>query len=153
VVVYFDISALLLGLAWLITLWGHDPNGPAAAWDAIMVAASPAGHRAGVHQLRRAATAFRHATGLLAWSRRNPPLAGYCSAWVPRRSCIRRSSCCRCCCLHPGRPVDAGCGRSSRRGGRGCGEPADQLLYHAGWWEFFRLNVQRGMDPDSVYTT
>jgi uncharacterized membrane protein len=23
--------------------------------------------------------------------------------------------------------------------------------YHAGWWEFFRLNVQRGMDPDSVY--
>jgi uncharacterized membrane protein len=25
------------------------------------------------------------------------------------------------------------------------------LLYHAGWWEFFRLNAQRGMDPDSVY--
>jgi uncharacterized membrane protein len=23
--------------------------------------------------------------------------------------------------------------------------------FHAGWWEFFRLNIQRGMDPDSVY--
>jgi len=75
VVVYFDISALLLGLAWLITVWATTRTARRRPWDAIMVAASPLVIVQAFTNFDALATAFA-ATGLLAWSRRKPALAG-----------------------------------------------------------------------------
>jgi uncharacterized membrane protein len=152
VVVYFDISALLLGLAWLITVWATTRTARRRPWDAVMIAASPLVIVQAFTNFDALATAFA-ATGLLAWSRRKPALAGVllglgaAAKLYPAFFLLPMLL----LCIRAGR-VDAWLRTffAAVVAWLVVNLPI-MLLYHAGWWEFFRLNVQRGMDPDSVY--
>jgi uncharacterized membrane protein len=152
VVVYFDISALLLALAWLITVWATTRTARRRPWDAILIAASPLVLVQVFTNFDALATAFA-ATGLLAWSRKRPELAGILLGLGAAAK------------LYPAfflLPMLLLCIRAGKV------EPWLRaffsaviawlvvnlpfiIYFHAGWWEFFRLNEQRGMDPDSVY--
>jgi uncharacterized membrane protein len=152
VVVYFDISALLLGAGWLITVWATTRTARRRPWDAVLMAASPLVIVQAFTNFDALATAFA-ATGLLAWSRRKPALAGVliglgaAAKLYPAFFLLPMLL----LCLRAGR-VDAWlrCFFAAVVAWLVVNLPI-MLLYHAGWWEFFRLNVQRGMDPDSVY--
>ena len=74
-VVYFDISAVWLALAWLVVVWAVRTLRPARPWDAALVALSPL---VAVHAFTNFDTlAVACATGgLLALARRHPLLAG-----------------------------------------------------------------------------
>ena len=97
VVVYFDLSAVWLALAWLVAVWAVCRLRPARPWDAALVACSPLVARARVHQLRRAR---RRARDRRAARVRPPPARARracCSASAARRSSTRCSCCCRWC--------------------------------------------------------
>jgi uncharacterized membrane protein len=152
VVVYFDITALLLGLAWLVTVWATTRTARRRPWDAILIAASPLVVVHAFTNFDALATAFA-ATGLLAWSRRRPALAGVLIGLGAAAK------------LYPAfflLPLLLLCIRAGKIDkwlvAAGAAVVAwlavnlpIMLNFHAGWWEFFRLNIQRGMDPDSVY--
>ncbi|MFI1238808.1 glycosyltransferase family 87 protein [Nocardia salmonicida] len=75
VVVYFNVVALGLSVGWLITVWASSRLAGRRVWDAALIAVSPL---VIVHMFTNfdaLATAFA-ATGLLAWARRKPVLAG-----------------------------------------------------------------------------
>src|ERR1700754_3890475 len=76
VVMFFNIAAFGLALAWLTTVWGTALlGGPRRIWDAALVAASPILIFQIFTNFDALATAA--ATGaLLAWARRKPWLAG-----------------------------------------------------------------------------
>ncbi len=76
VVMFFNIAAFGLALAWLTTVWATAMlAGPRRIWDAALVAASPLLIFQIFTNFDALATAF--AVGaLLAWSRRRPVLAG-----------------------------------------------------------------------------
>ncbi|HEX4700709.1 MAG TPA: hypothetical protein VH352_01145, partial [Pseudonocardiaceae bacterium] len=73
VVLYFDITALLLSLFWLTTIWATTRTARRRPWDAVMIAASPLVIVQVFTNFDAIATAFA-ACGLLAWSRRRPAL-------------------------------------------------------------------------------
>ena len=75
VVVYFDLSAFWLALAWLVTVWAVVRLRPGRPWDAALAAVSPL---VAVHAFTNFDTlAVAAATlGMLAWARRRPVLAG-----------------------------------------------------------------------------
>ncbi|HEX5114717.1 MAG TPA: glycosyltransferase 87 family protein [Pseudonocardiaceae bacterium] len=152
VVVYFDFSALFLALAWLVTIWATTRTARRRPWDALLMAASPLVLVHAFTNFDAVATAFA-ATGLLAWSRKRPVLAGVLLGLGAAAK------------LYPAfllLPLLLLCLRAGRldkwlqaAGGAVVAWLAVNIVFivdfHAGWWEFFRLNVQRGMDPDSVY--
>ncbi|MGH3611349.1 MAG: glycosyltransferase family 87 protein [Pseudonocardia sp.] len=151
-VVYFDISAVGLSFAWLVVVWAVRALRPSRPWDSALVALSPL---AVVHVLTGFdALGVACATvGMLAMARRRPVSAGVlvglggAFAFYPLLL------------LLPVLLVGA------RRGERG---PALRtaaaaaltwvavnapvaLAFTPGWWEFFRLNLSRSADLDSVY--
>ncbi len=76
VVMFFNIAAFGLALAWLTTLWATAMlAGPRRIWDAALVAASPIVIFQIFTNFDALATAFG-ACALLAWARRRPVLAG-----------------------------------------------------------------------------
>ena len=75
VVVFFDVSALGLALAWLATLWATAGLAGRRVWDAALVAASPLVIFQIFTNFDALATALALG-GLLAWARRRPVLAG-----------------------------------------------------------------------------
>ncbi|WP_227985047.1 glycosyltransferase family 87 protein [Nocardia spumae] len=75
VVVYFDVVAVGLALAWLVTVWASAMLAGRRIWDAALVALSPLVLVHIFTNFDALATAFA-ATGLLAWARRRPVLAG-----------------------------------------------------------------------------
>ncbi|RDI46867.1 putative membrane protein [Nocardia mexicana] len=75
VVVYFNVAVVGLALAWLVTLWASARLSGRRVWDAALVAASPLVLVHAFTNFDALATACA-ATGLLAWSRRRPVLAG-----------------------------------------------------------------------------
>jgi uncharacterized membrane protein len=152
VVVYFDISAAWLALAWLVAVWavrGLRPNRP---WDAALVALSPL---VAVHVFTNFdALAVACATaGMLALARRRPLLAGALLGvggafkFYPLMLllplllvALRRRR----------------IGTAMRTIGAAAGvfvlvNAPVALLYPTGWSEFFRLNRTRPADPDSLY--
>lgn len=152
VVVYFDASALLLGLAWLVAVWATSRTARRRPWDAILVAASPLVIVHAFTNFDALAAAFA-ATGLLAWSRKRPVLAGVLLGLGAAAK------------LYPAfllLPILLLCVRSGRVAAWGKALAGAVVAWLAvnlpimipfqhGWWEFFRLNIQRGADPDSVY--
>ncbi len=152
VVVYFDISALFLALAWLVTIWATTRTARRRPWDAVLMAASPLVLVHAFTNFDALATAFA-ATALLAWARRRPVLAGVLIGLGAATK------------LYPAfflLPLLLLCIRAGKvdKWLRAAGGAVVAWLvvnlpfiveFHAGWWEFFRLNIQRGMDPDSVY--
>ncbi|NUP25421.1 MAG: DUF2029 domain-containing protein [Nocardia sp.] len=75
VVLYFNVVALGLSAAWLVTIWATALLSGRRVWDAALVACSPLVIVHGFTNFDFLATAFA-ALGLLAWARRRPLLAG-----------------------------------------------------------------------------
>ncbi|MFF3568477.1 glycosyltransferase family 87 protein [Nocardia jiangxiensis] len=75
VVVYFDVAVIGLAMAWLVTVWASTQLAGRRVWDAALVALSPLVLVHAFTNFDALATAFA-ATGMLAWARRRPVLAG-----------------------------------------------------------------------------
>ncbi|TRW89197.1 DUF2029 domain-containing protein [Mycolicibacterium sp. 018/SC-01/001] len=153
VVMFFNISAFGLALAWLVTVWATALlAGARRIWDAALVAASPIVIFQIFTNFDALATACA-AGALLAWSRRRPALAGVviglgvAAKLYPLLLLI---------------PLVLLAVRTSRL--REVGKTAlaagatwlvvnlpIMLLFPRGWSEFFRLNTRRGDDMDSLY--
>ncbi|MFR9750390.1 glycosyltransferase family 87 protein [Nocardia sp. 004] len=75
VVIYFNVVAFGLAIAWLVTIWAAALSAGRRIWDAALIACSPLVIVHIFTNFDALATAFA-ATGLLAWARRKPVLAG-----------------------------------------------------------------------------
>jgi len=152
VVVYFNISAVWLALAWLVVVWAVLRLRPSRPWDAALVALSPL---ALVHVFTNFdALAVASATaGLLAFARHRPVLAGVLLGVGAAFKLyplfllgpillvgLRRRE------LRPAvRAAVAGVATMVA-----VNLPV-MLAWTTGWAEFFRLNRTRPADPDSLY--
>jgi uncharacterized membrane protein len=152
VVVYFDLSGFWLALAWLVTLWALVRLRPGRPWDAALAAVSPL---VAVHAFTNFDTlAVAAATlGMLAWARRRPVLAGVV---------LGIGAAAKLYPLFLLFPLLLLCLRAGRIRvwlqttaagvlAWGLANLPVALAAPVGWWEFFRLNGQRGADPDSLY--
>ncbi len=152
VVVYFDLSAVWLALAWIVAVWAVVRLRPGRPWDAALVAVSPL---VAVHAFTNFDTlAVAAATvGMLAWARRRPVLAGVV---------LGVGAAAKLYPLFLLFPLLLLCLRARRLRAWGQAAAAGVLTWAlinlplalaapTGWWEFFRLNGARGADPDSLY--
>jgi uncharacterized membrane protein len=152
VVVFFDVAAVGLALAWLATVWATAGLSGRRVWDAALVAASPLLIFQIFTNFDALATGFAMG-GLLAWARRKPVLAGVliglgaAAKLYPLlflgpllvlgirtgrlRAVIRTAVVTLLTWALVNLPV--------------------LVLFPRGWSEFFRLNSRRGDDMDSVY--
>lgn len=152
-VVHFDISAGWLTAAWLVTVWALVALSRRRPWDAALAALSPLVVVHVFTDFDALATALA-TTGLLAWARRRPMLAGVllglggAAKLYPLLLLV---------------PILLLCLRAGRlRAGLQATAAAVvawvmvnlpvAVLFPAGWSEFFRISGRRGADPDSLYT-
>ncbi|WP_172800540.1 glycosyltransferase family 87 protein [Mycobacterium sp. IS-1496] len=152
VVMFFNIAAFGLALAWLATVWATAMLAGRRVWDAALVAASPLVIFQIFTNFDALATAF--AVGaMLAWARRKPVLAG---ALIGLGVAAK---------LYPLLllvPLVLLAVRTGRL--REVAKTAAtafvtwllvnlpiMVLFPRGWSEFFRLNTRRGDDMDSLY--
>ncbi len=169
VVIYFNVVALGLAMAWLVTVWATALLAGRRVWDAALVACSPLVLVHAFTNFDALATAFA-AGGLLAWARRRPVLAGVLLGLggAAKLYPLLLLGPILVLCLRAERLGDEGYGTSlswhrlgpMRSGLTAVGAAAGTwvavnlpiaVLYPKGWWEFFRLNTERHADPDSVY--
>lgn len=152
-IVYFQISALGLSFAWLVTVWALVKLSPRRPWDAALAALSPLVVVHAFTNFDALATALA-TTGLLAWARRRPVLAGVLLGLGAATKAYPALL------LLPIVLVAVRAGRL-RAGLTAVGAAALSwavvnlpiaLLFPSGWAEFFRLNSRRGADPDTLYT-
>ena len=152
VVMFFNIAAFGLALAWLATVWATAMLAGRRVWDAALVAASPILIFQAFTNFDALATALATG-GLLAWARRRPLLAGVLIGLGVSAK------------LYPALlllPLLLLAVRTGRFGDAvrtisvavlvWCAANLPVLLmYPRGWSEFFRLNTRRNPDMDSVY--
>ena len=153
VVMFFNIAAFGLALAWLATVWATARlAGPRRIWDAALVAASPIVIFQVFTNFDALATAF--ATGaLLAWARRKPVLAGVLIGLGVAAKLYPLLL------LAPLAVLAVRTGRLREVGKTAVAAVVTWLvvnlpimvLFPRGWSEFFRLNTRRGDDMDSIY--
>jgi uncharacterized membrane protein len=153
VVMFFNIAAFGLALAWLVTVWASSRlAGSRRVWDAALVAGSPVLIFQVFTNFDALATAF--ATGaLLAWARRKPWLAG---ALIGLGVAAKLYP---LLLLVPMVMLGVRTGRLREVGKTAIATVLTwlvvnlpiMLLYPRGWSEFFRLNTRRGDDMDSLY--
>lgn len=152
-IVYFHISALGLSFAWLVTVWALVTLSPRRPWDAALAALSPLVIVHAFTNFDVLATALA-TTGLLAWARRRPVLAGVLLGLGAATKAYPALL------LLPIVLVALRAGRL-RAGLTAVAAAAVSwsvvnlpiaLLFPSGWAEFFRLNSRRGADPDTLYT-
>lgn len=152
-IVYFDISAMGLTAAWLLTVWALVGLSRRRPWDAALAALSPLVVVHAFTNFDALATALA-TVGLLAWARRRPVLAGVLIGLGAATKFYP--------VLFLG-PILLLCLRAGRlRAGLQATAAAAvawavvnlpvAVLFPAGWAEFFRLNSRRGADPDTLYT-
>lgn len=152
VVVYFDLSAFWLALAWIGVVWAAVKLRPGRPWDAAIIALSPL---VAVHAFTNFDTlAVAAATlGMLAWARGRPVAAGVI---------LGVGAAAKLYPLFLLIPLLFLCVRAGRMRPWWSAAVAGgltfvavnlpvALLAPAGWWEFFRLNSTRAADPDSLY--
>ncbi|MGH3597916.1 MAG: glycosyltransferase family 87 protein [Mycobacterium sp.] len=152
VVVFFDIAALGLALAWLATVWATAGLAGRRVWDAALVAASPVVIFQMFTNFDALATAFA-AGGLLAWARRRPVLAGVLIGLGVAAKLYPLLL------LGPLLVLGIRTGRLHELARTAAATMATWLvvnlpvmvLFPRGWSEFFRLNSRRGDDMDSLY--
>ncbi|MGB8995948.1 MAG: glycosyltransferase 87 family protein [Pseudonocardiaceae bacterium] len=152
-IVYFDISALGLTAAWLVTVLALVRLSRRRPWDAALAALSPLVLVHAFTNFDTLATSLA-TVGLLAWARRRPVLAGVllglgaatkfypllflgpilllCLRTGRMRAGLQATAAAVVACAVVNLPIAA--------------------LFPAGWAEFFRLNSRRGADPDTLYT-
>lgn len=153
VVMFFNVAAFGLALAWLITLWATAMlAGPRRIWDAALVAGSPIVIFQIFTNFDALATAFA-AGALLAWARRRPGLAGVLIGLGVAAKLYP------VLLLVPLALLAIRTGRI-REVGKTAGAAVlawlvvnlpIMVLFPRGWSEFFRLNARRGDDMDSIY--
>ena len=152
VVMFFNISAFGLALAWLATVWATAMLAGRRVWDAALVAASPIVIFQAFTNFDCLATALATA-GLLAWSRRRPVLAGtliglgVCAKLYPALLLLPLML----LAVRTGRFADAVRTASVAVLVWCAINLPVLLLYPRGWSEFFRLNTRRNQDMDSLY--
>ncbi len=152
VVVFFDIAAFGLALAWLATVWASAMLSGRRIWDAALVAASPILIFQSFTNFDALAVALATG-GMLAWARRRPVLAGVLIGMGVAAK------------LYPALlllPLLALGVRTGRLAGAVRTTAVAALTWFAinvpvmvayprGWSEFFRLNSRRTADMDSLY--
>jgi uncharacterized membrane protein len=152
VVVFFDVAAIGLALAWLATVRAAAGLAGRRVWDAALVAASPLVIFQIFTNFDALATAFALG-GLLAWSRRRPTQAGvliglgiaaklYPALLLAPLFVLG---------LRTGRLAEATRTAACALGIWLLVNLPVMLLFPRGWSEFFRLNARRGDDMDSIY--
>ncbi len=152
VVVFFDIAALGLALAWLATVWATAGLAGRRVWDAALVAASPLVIFQIFTNFDALATALA-VGGLLAWARRRPVLAGVLFGLGAAAKLYPLLL------LGPLLVLGIRTGRLSGVARAAAATALTWLLvnlpvlvfFPRGWSEFFRLNARRGEDMDSLY--
>ena len=72
---FVDVNTVLLGGLLLVAVWAQVATGPTRPWDALMLAAAPSVAATSLINWDLLPVALT-ATGILAWSRRRPTLAG-----------------------------------------------------------------------------
>jgi uncharacterized membrane protein len=154
VIVFFDVTAFWLAVAWLVTVFAVARIARRRMWDAALVAVSPLVIVHAFTNFDTIATAFATA-GLLAWARKKPALAGVL---------IGLGGAAKLYPLFLLGPLLLLCWRSDRLKA-GLTTTASAIgawaLVNAplalnpaaatGWKEFFRLNTERNADPDTIY--
>jgi uncharacterized membrane protein len=152
VVMFFNIAAFGLALAWLTTVWATARLAGRRIWDAALVAASPLVIFQIFTNFDALATAC--AVGaLLAWARRRPALAGVLIGVGVALKLYPLLL------LAPLAIVGLRTGRLREAGKTTIAAVVTWfvvnlpvlLLFPRGWSEFFRLNTRRGDDMDSLY--
>ncbi len=152
VVMFFNIAAFGLALAWLATVWATVGMSGRRIWDGALAAASPLVIFQIFTNFDALATAFAMG-GLLAWARRRPVLAGVLIGFGAAAK------------LYPllflGPLLVLGMRTGRLRAVARTAVAAILtwflvnfpvlLLFPRGWSEFFRLNARRGDDMDSLY--
>ncbi|HKV19008.1 MAG TPA: glycosyltransferase family 87 protein [Mycobacterium sp.] len=152
VVMFFNISAFGLALAWFATVWATSKLAGRRIWDAALVAGSPIVIFQIFTNFDALATAF--ATGaLLAWARRRPVLAGVliglgvAAKLYPILLLIPLAF----IGLRTGRLRDVGKTAAAAAIAWLVVNLPIMVMFPRGWSEFFRLNTRRGDDMDSLY--
>lgn len=152
VVMFFNIAAFGLALAWLATVWATAMLAGRRIWDAALVAGSPILIFQAFTNFDALATALA-ATGMLAWARRRPVLAGILLGLgvsaklypvlllVPLVLLAVRT----------GKLVPVARTVSATALTWLVVNLPVLVLYPRGWSEFFRLNSRRAADMDSLY--
>ncbi len=152
VVVYFNISAVWLALAWLVTVWAVRMLRPSRPWDAVLVALSPL---VAVHAFTNFDTlAVACATaGVLALARRNCLLAGLLLGVGGAFKLYPLLLLLPIVVLAARRRDPAVAARVVGAAALTWGvlNVPVALAWTTGWSEFFRLNESRPADPDSLY--
>ena len=152
VVMFFNIAAFGLALAWLATVWAAALLAGRRIWDAALVAASPILIFQAFTNFDTLATAL--ATGaLLAWARRRPVLAGVLLGLGVAAKLYPALL------LVPMVALGVRTGRLAEVARTAAVAALTWLavnapvmgLYPRGWSEFFRLNTRRTADMDSIY--
>lgn len=152
VVIYFNVVAFGLALAWLVTVWATTLSTGRRIWDAALVACSPLVIVHAFTNFDALATAFA-AGGLLAWARRRPVLAGLLIGLggATKLYPLLLLGPLLVLCLRAGRLRDfARTALAAAASWLAVNLPI-LVLFPRGWAEFFRLNTERHADPDSVY--
>lgn len=152
VVMFFNVAAFGLALAWLATVWATALLAGRRIWDAALVAGSPLLIFQIFTNFDALATAF--AVGaLLAWARRKPVLAGaliglgIAAKLYPLLLLIPLAL----LAVRTGRWREVGKTAAVAAATWLVVNLPIMLLFPRGWSEFFRLNARRGDDMDSLY--
>jgi uncharacterized membrane protein len=152
VVMFFNIAAFGLALAWLVTVWATAQLAGRRMWDAAVVAASPVLIFHAFTNFDALATACA-AGAMLAWARRRPVLAGALIGvgvalklyplllFVPLLILGLRT----------GRLRDVGKSALAAVAAWLVVNLPVMVMFPRGWAEFFVLNTRRGDDMDSLY--
>ncbi len=152
VVVFFNIAAFGLALAWLATVWATSQLAGRRIWDAALVAASPLVIFQIFTNFDALATACAVGT-MLAWARRRPMLAGVLIGIGVAAKLFPALL------LIPLVILGVRTGRLREVGKTALTAVLAWIvvnlpilvLFPRGWSEFFRLNSRRGDDMDSLY--
>jgi uncharacterized membrane protein len=152
VVMFFDIAAFGLALAWLATVWACSRLAGRRVWDAALVAASPLLIFQIFTNFDALATAFT-AGSMLAWARRKPVWAGVLMGLGVAAKLYPAFL------LIPLVVLGIRTGRLREVGKTAVAAALTWLVvnlpvmvaFPRGWSEFFRLNTRRGDDMDSLY--
>ncbi|MEB4209288.1 glycosyltransferase family 87 protein [Mycobacterium sp. 94-17] len=152
VVMFFNVAAFGLALAWLATVWASAGLAGRRIWDAALVAGSPILIFQAFTNFDALATGFAMA-GLLAWARRKPVSAGVLIGLGAAAKLYPLLF------LGPMLLLGIRTGRLRAWVRTAVAAAATWLLVNVpvlvffprGWSEFFRLNTRRGDDMDSLY--
>lgn len=152
VVMFFNFAALGLALAWLATISATARLAGRRVWDAALVAASPLVIFQIFTNFDALATAFAM-SGLLAWARRKPVLAGVLIGLGAAAKLYPLLF------LGPLVILAIRCRRLGAVARTAAATVSTWLLvnlpvlvlFPRGWSEFFRLNARRGDDMDSLF--